>query len=313
MPDSDEALTASASSVSRPFERIDLASPPAVGPLYLRSLIDRRPASLAQSGLAGRIEARIREVTPAAAALERYQDVCGFRPSPWLPISFPHVLAAGMHLRMLLSPAFPVRLPGLVHVWHEIEQNQPIPAGAALHIESWIDGAALTNRGAEFCLHTVVSSDGGTAWRERTGFLARSKGPALAADAQPGAAQTPDAAATGDAPFTVVARYPLQANLGRRYARASGDYNPIHLFRVTAKAFGFKAAIAHGMWSLARCASALLAEDASNVRITVNFKRPLMLPTTTLLEAGPADQNRHFRLRSADGKTTFLSGRMECI
>jgi acyl dehydratase len=313
VPDSDEALTASASSISRPFERIDLASPPAVGPLYLRSLIDRRPASLTGPGLAGRIEGRIREVTPATAALERYRDVCGFRPSLWLPISFPHVLAAGMHLRMLLSPAFPVRLPGLVHVWHEIEQREPIPAGAALHIESWIDGAALTNRGAEFCLHTVVSSDAGTAWKEKTGFLARSKRPVLAADMRAGATQTPDTASTGDAPFTVVDRYPLQANLGRRYARASGDYNPIHLFRITAKAFGFKAAIAHGMWSLARCAAALLPEDASNVRMTVNFKRPLMLPATTLLEAGPADRDRYFRLCSTDGRTTFLSGRMECI
>jgi len=255
-------------------------------------------------------------MTPPTAALERYRDVCGFRPSPWLPISFPHVLAAGLHLRMLLSPVFPVRLPGLVHVWHEIEQNQPMPAGAALKIESWIDGAALSSRGAEFCLYTVVSSDTGATWKEKTGFLARRKGPASSPDAQAAqaaAAQPPDTAAAADTPFSIIDRYPLAANLGRRYARASGDYNPIHLFRITAKAFGFNAAIAHGMWSLARCASALLPEDVSKVRMAVNFKRPLMLPATTVLEAGPAGDSRHFRLCSADSKTTFLTGRMERI
>ncbi len=328
MPETEEALSASASD-STPHQTIDLRHPPAVASLYLRSLFDRRPGSLKNPDAAGRVEARIREVTPAAATLARYRAVCGFAPSPWLPISFPHVLAAGLHLRMLLSPAFPVRLPGLVHIWHEIEQVQPIPEGVALEVGSWIDGVTIGSRGAEFCLHTVVHGDGGVSWKEKTGFLARhmvppaEEGGSLTTKSTPKAesktvsksASNPvsNAAVSPEPEFSQLARYELAANLGRRYARASGDYNPIHLFRATARAFGFKAAIAHGMWSLARCAATLMPEDESKVRIKVQFRRPLMLPATAVLEAGPAEASRHFRLFAGDNKTTYLTGLMERI
>ena len=48
----------------------------------------------------------------------------------------------------------------------------------------------------------------------------------------------------------------LPGDLGRRYAAVSGDRNPIHLYALTAKAFGFPRQIAHGMWSKARCLAA---------------------------------------------------------
>ena len=46
-------------------------------------------------------------------------------------------------------------------------------------------------------------------------------------------------------------------DIGRRYAAVSGDRNPIHLAGFAAKAFGFKSAIAHGMWVKARTLAAL--------------------------------------------------------
>lgn len=253
----------------------------------------------------GRIDGVIAELRTPTALLDRYRAVCGFAPSRHLPISFPHVLAAGLHLRMLLSPVFPVRLPGLVHTWHEIEQTQPIAADAVLRIESWIDGAELSARGAEFCLHTSVE-DGNNRWREKTGFLARSKGStarAAAAASRSSQTQSPD--------YSTVTRFDAAADIGRRYARASGDYNPIHLYRLTARAFGFKAAIAHGMWSLARSAAALLAVDPTPTRLHVAFRRPLLLPGSAALEAATAGRGRLFRLLAEDGKSVFLDGRIE--
>jgi hypothetical protein len=40
----------------------------------------------------------------------------------------------------------------------------------------------------------------------------------------------------------------ITENTGWRYARVSGDFNPIHLTARTAKMFGFKQAVAHGMF-----------------------------------------------------------------
>ena len=58
--------------------------------------------------------------------------------------------------------------------------------------------------------------------------------------------------------------------------RVSGDHNPIHLHGWTAKPFGFPRAIAHGMWTKARCLAALRLPDAFTAE--VRFKQPILLP-----------------------------------
>jgi acyl dehydratase len=78
----------------------------------------------------------------------------------------------------------------------------------------------------------------------------------------------------------------VPADMGRRYARVGGDANPIHLTALTAKAFGFPRAIAHGMWTLGRS----LAEIDTSVvplprRIAVRFIRPVLLPSSIVVEA----------------------------
>jgi acyl dehydratase len=72
----------------------------------------------------------------------------------------------------------------------------------------------------------------------------------------------------------------LGGDLGRRYAAVSGDRNPIHLYGVTAKAFGFPRQIAHGMWSKARSVAAVENRLPDAVRVEVAFKTPILLPGT---------------------------------
>ena len=79
------------------------------------------------------------------------------------------------------------------------------------------------------------------------------------------------------------ARWRLAADLGRRYAAVSGDHNPIHLNPLAAKAFGFPRTIAHGMWSLARCLSSLAGWGPAVGVVDVEFRRPVLLPSTVEL------------------------------
>src|SRR4029078_1795482 len=66
-----------------------------------------------------------------------------------------------------------------------------------------------------------------------------------------------------DPPIT--AWWTLPDDLGRRYAGVSGDHNPIHLHSWSAKPFGFPRAIAHGMWTKARCLASLRPPDSCAV------------------------------------------------
>jgi len=75
---------------------------------------------------------------------------------------------------------------------------------------------------------------------------------------------------------TTIWRVP--GDIGRRYAEVSGDRNPIHLHPVTAKAFGFPSAIAHGMWSKAHALASFEGDLPGAFTIDVRFKLPVLLP-----------------------------------
>ena len=83
----------------------------------------------------------------------------------------------------------------------------------------------------------------------------------------------------------MTAQWRVGDDLGRRYASVSGDHNPIHLHALSAKALGFPRAIAHGMWTKARCLASLRLPDA--FAVDVQFKQPILLPSkVTFGEAG---------------------------
>jgi acyl dehydratase len=67
---------------------------------------------------------------------------------------------------------------------------------------------------------------------------------------------------------------------GRRYAAASGDWNPHHLYAATARLLGYRRAIAHGMWTFARALAAIEAKRpfALPIESDASFKRPIFLP-----------------------------------
>ena len=148
-------------SAGGPVVRLCHDRPPGSAGAYLRALIDRRPGRLRPGATSPRIEGRVHEARWSESQLRRYLEVCGFARAPELPLPFPHVVGSGLHLRMLLHGAFPVRLPGLVHVWHRIRQRRPLAATERFSMFCWIEGHEETDAGAEFCLHTqLLSGDG---------------------------------------------------------------------------------------------------------------------------------------------------------
>jgi acyl dehydratase len=108
----------------------------------------------------------------------------------------------------------------------------------------------------------------------------------------------------------VTTSFRAEAGLGRRYGQLSGDLNPIHVADVTARAFGFRSAIAHGMWSLARCAAEIDARvPASAPRVLeVQFRRPVFLPSWVSLQVSGEASGVRFALRDAQGEKLHLIG-----
>jgi acyl dehydratase len=85
--------------------------------------------------------------------------------------------------------------------------------------------------------------------------------------------------------------------------------NPIHLYPLTAKLFGFERHIAHGMWSLARCAAMLqprLRRDPQE--LSAQFRQPLFLPARAALKHVRAGDGVEFTLLGRDSGKVHVNG-----
>ncbi len=288
---------------------LNFSAPPSLWTIYPRVISSRKPVLVPEARIATHIDASQAPVRIDAAHLARYREVCGISgDARFLPIAYPHVLAGALHLAMLSSDGFPVRLMGLVHVANRIEQRRPLPAVGGGELRAFVHGHRETGRGQEFDLLTEWHADGEVAWSETSTFLARRRRP----PAEPASAPTTSRDATqlaADIPVTSTSFRAL-AGLGRAYGRVSGDMNPIHLSDLTARAFGFDAAIAHGMWTLARSLAELEAglDDAWPRKLEVGFKLPVLLPAWVLLQSWHVPTGLAFELRDAQGEKPHLSG-----
>ena len=227
-----------------------------------------------------------------------YAALCGFPRKDTLPLPYPHLLAFGLHLEIMADGSFPFPAIGTVHLENSITQHRPIAVTEKLQVTARPDNLRPHAKGQAFDLLTTVHSAGELVWEETSTFLRRGRGDDNAATG----ATLPSAPPTGT-------EWRLPGDLGRRYAGVSGDHNPIHLTRLTAKAFGFPRQIAHGMWSLARCVGALESRLPPSVRVDVAFKKPILLPGSVAFGSRPSDDGYGFSLSSPESGAPHLVGR----
>lgn len=222
-------------------------------------------------------------LTLPAARIDRdnliaYQRLCGFTISDVLPPTYPHLLGFGLQVKLMAAPEFPLPLAGLIHLENEITQYQALTADDRPDVTVYAENLQLHPKGTTVELVTTMTQDGDISWSSRSTYLRRGAG-TPASDRE----STTPARPTG-AP---VARWKLPAGLGRAYAAVSGDVNPIHLHPLTARMFGFRGAIAHGMWSAARVLAMWGMQLRQPHTSHVRFHKPIVLPTTVALLREP--------------------------
>ncbi|MDQ6731527.1 MAG: hypothetical protein M3022_14875 [Actinomycetota bacterium] len=78
---------------------------------------------------------------------------------------------------------------------------------------------------------------------------------------------------------------------------------------LTARRFGLPSAIAHGMWTAARCLAAMHPLHHA-VTAEVAFKRPILLPATVAFAEDRQRGEVRFGVRDARRDTPHLDGRL---
>ncbi len=251
-------------------------------------------------------EVVVRDVPIDLAAVADYTEVCGFRLRDRVPLTYPHLVGFPPVVWLLTRPDFPYPLLGLVHVHNTITANDHVAIGDRVDVMARTGAVRPHPKGIQFDAQVEVSRDGSVVWTSASTYLRR--GPVDAAAASTGdRPDRPDGATTVDpAALPLTARWRLAADLGRRYGAVSGDRNPIHLSALSARAFGFPRAIAHGMWTTA-AAVAGLGELPAACTADVAFKRPVLLPGRVEYATARRDDGWALGVRSRDG-TPHLAG-----
>ncbi|MFF7164562.1 MaoC family dehydratase [Streptomyces sp. NPDC008086] len=232
------------------------------------------------------------------ARLAAYERVCGFATGDdALPVTYPHVLGFPLAMRLMSTREFPLPLLGLVHTSIGITRHQRLTATGAYELSVHIDALVPHRRGTEAVVVTEVRDGEAVVWESRSRYLARHR--TEGQRGEPSASGEP--CASGGAPeppkpLPPVAEWRLAGDVGRRYGAASGDRNPIHLHPLTARLFGFPRAIAHGMWTVARCLAAHGTPERALVE--AQFRAPVLLPGTVTYAA----EGGRFELRGAKGR-----------
>jgi acyl dehydratase len=139
-------------------------------------------------------------------------------------------------------------------------------------------------------------------WEETSTILRRGQ------SSEQDRAKRPDPPADQKLPVTATWRLP--GDLGRRYGGVSGDLNPIHVHALSARLFGFPTAIAHGMWTKARCLAALDPHLPGRFAVEVAFRKPILLPATVEFAELADEQGISFGVRGAGKGTPHLDGRV---
>lgn len=227
---------------------------------------------------------------PSDDLLGAYRQVVGS--TARLPLTFPALIASRLHRDLMGHGDLPVSGLGMVHVATQLWSAGRLPAEPAWEVSAWADEARHVRSGLEVDLWAACSAEDAT-WTARVVVLSRSNG-AAGTDAS-----TVPALPAAAADWPVRTPLTAPAGAGRAYARVSGDYNPIHLHRITAKPFGFRRAIAHGWWSLARSLALLGVDETSpagHTYLDTVYRRPVLLPSRPTLRA----------TTRANGQTRFL-------
>jgi acyl dehydratase len=276
----------------------ELRDTPSLSALYARALLPHRgdpDAALPDS------EYVRPGITVDPARLAAYNQVCDFRLSDEVPGTYPHLLVFPLQLAAMTERAFPFPLLGMVHLANRIIQHRPVRLGETYSARVRAEHLRPHEKGRQFDVLSELVTEDGPVWTEVGTYLRRDSESVGSA----GSAGSRGAQLTAPAPTAV---WQVPGDIGRRYAQVSGDRNPIHLHPLTARPFGFRSAIAHGMWTAARALAAFEGRLPGSYTVDVRFKAPVLLPSKTVFTSWRTGPGWAFELWDARKPRPHLEG-----
>ncbi|WOT07046.1 MaoC family dehydratase [Shewanella youngdeokensis] len=271
---------------------------PSLFSLYRKIFFGRKPGWDEQP--LPKIHVSINNVALAKDKIEQYANVCGFEfDGHTLPPTSLYVMAFRLHTVIFTHDGITFPLLGMIHLKNSITVHRPTTILEQYDFECSLVSSEQTDSGLEFALLSKAFVNGELVWESLSTYLYRIEGKTKRIRPPKG----------GDINWDTPQAWSLSEDLGRRYAKASGDYNLIHLHPLLSKRFGFDRILAHGMWSKGRCIAQIMPQIANKpCKIDVAFKLPLFMPADVTFAAEMQQDKLIFELRDKKGRRPHLTG-----
>lgn len=234
--------------------------------------------------------------------LKAYNEVCGFKNNGYIPAIYLAVLSQSLQMHMMTAEAFPFPILGLVHIRNQLKQYRKVGVNEQLTLSCKFGELQPHDKGVQFDFITTAKVGNEVVMEGLTTYLSRQK---------TGSKPAAKAAESAVPDYVPAGQWDVSENTGRRYAMTSGDFNLIHIHALTAKAFGFKQAIAHGMWSKAKALANIQLPDAYEADVW--FKLPMYLPSQVEFLTAQQAQNTDFLIRSKKNQKPHVSGSIRAL
>ena len=234
--------------------------------------------------------------------LKAYNEVCGFKNNGYIPAIYLAVLSQSLQMHMMTQEAFPFAILGLVHIRNQIKQTRKVGVNEQLTLSCKFGELQPHDKGVQFDFITTAKVGNEVVMEGTTTYLARQKTNGKVA------AKVAESKAPA---YEMQAEWNVSENTGRRYALTSGDFNLIHIHAITAKAFGFKQAIAHGMWSKAKALASLTLPDSYEADVW--FKLPMYLPSKVEFLTANEAKDIEFLIRNSKNQKPHVSGSIKAL
>ncbi|MGO2542051.1 MAG: MaoC/PaaZ C-terminal domain-containing protein [Specibacter sp.] len=260
-----------------------LTEMPSLSKLYVNAAATAAKSRLIRAEPVVALPSRAVEVRGVRADLVKVTEFAHLMGQPArdvLPSGYLHALVFPVAMSVMVQDDFPLPLLGMIHLRNQVEHFAPVLFTDELSVRAWARDLTGHRSGTQVQLVAEIHNADGTKllWRGTSTYLA--KGVYL-----PGLDQPTAAAERIDfIPPAPTAQWRLGVDTGRAYASVSGDFNPIHLSVLTAKALGLRRSIAHGMYAAARVLATVPLAKPDSFSWDISFDSPVFLPATVSLE-----------------------------
>lgn len=244
---------------------------------------------------------------PVLATLQRLAGRADDATSERLLLLAPHVTGFRLSLAMLMHRHWPLPIWRALQLRNRLIRRGEIRIAFPSNLIVRATGWRVHDRGIELDIYAHLLQGDDCVWESITTFYYRGRfdGPA-SHGADDGAPMTSPAI---DPELEPVAHWIAEGGDRLRWARLTGDYNPLHLLDVYARRTGFAAASAHPQRIAAECLGHLTKTSAPN-QLDLWLKGPVYYNRAVTLRQTHSADGEDFALWVDGDERAAMVGRM---